>query len=65
MPRQASDSTDIEITPAMLEAGVGAMLAWYSEDLRSEPGSVVDAVYKAMVLAAPERRSRSLSLEQG
>lgn len=50
--REGMDEKDaqIEVTPEMLEAGVGAWLEWTYSDEDAE--DLVTAVYRSMVLAS-------------
>lgn len=50
--RQAG--VEIQITSAMVRAGVGAMLEYYSDDLQTESESVVTSVFRAMLAASHE-----------
>ena len=47
----------IEITPEMLEAGVGELLSFFSEDLSDTPEPIVADIYRAMASLAPRPRS--------
>lgn len=47
---------EIEITPEMIEAGVGKLLGFYAEDAYDTPQITVAEVYKAMATLAPRPR---------
>jgi len=53
MKKQKQDAggqagAEIEVTPEMIEAGVGVILDYYSEELQDEAPCVVRNVYQAM-----------------
>ena len=52
----------IEITPEMIEAGVGALFDRYSDDVFDDPRTTVGEIYRAMASLA--FRSRLLSRQQ-
>ena len=56
IPKELARSTEIEITPAMIEAGVYELVHYYPEDnddQEAEDRRAVTAIYKAMLSARP------------
>ena len=55
-PDSLKDAGDVKITPEMIEAGMGELLGFYSDDIIDSAEIVVADVYRAMVLAEPQFR---------
>lgn len=53
------DANEIEVTPEMIKAGVGALFDRYEEDVFSDARNVVREVYEAMARMLPAQRSPS------
>ncbi len=63
--RDADDvGADVEITPEMIEAGVGELLTFYSDEIFDCAECVVKKVYRAMATAeSVSQHANALSFE--
>ena len=51
------DMQEIEITPEMIKAGVGATLEFYDDEILDDRERVILSVFRAMVAASSESRA--------
>ena len=58
--KQRQAGVEIEITPEMIEAGLGAIAEFDSDELSTESETIVRSIFRAMMAVAPGFGSQAL-----
>ncbi len=62
-PLQGGESPKVEVTPAMIDAGIRSYLSW--DHLEDSPGEIVAEIYSAMAQLAPSASRQTFVPEGG